>query len=34
LVRAASWTELSRALEGAERPPGVRTRVEVDPPRV
>jgi primosomal protein N' (replication factor Y) len=34
LIRAADWTTLGVALNAAERPPGARVRVEVDPPRV
>ena len=34
LIRAADWTTLGVALNAAERPPGSRVRVEVDPPRV
>jgi primosomal protein N' (replication factor Y) (superfamily II helicase) len=34
LVRAPSWTVLGHALNAAERPPGSRIRVEVDPPRI
>ncbi len=34
LVRAADWMTLGRALNAAERPPGARIRVEVDPPRI
>ena len=32
-ARAASWTELGRALIAAPRPKGARIRVAVDPPR-
>jgi len=34
LVRAVDWVTLGRALNAAERPPGARLRVEVDPPRL
>ena len=34
LARAADWTALGTALNAAERPPGARIRVEVDPARV
>lgn len=34
LVRAPDWMALGRALNAAERPPGARVRIEVDPPRV
>ena len=34
LVRSTDWTTLGRTLNAAERPPGARIRVEVDPPRV
>ena len=34
LDRAADWTTLGTALEEAERPPGSRIRVEVDPARI
>lgn len=34
LVRAESWTVLGTELNAAERPPGARIRVEVDPARI
>jgi primosomal protein N' (replication factor Y) len=34
LIRAADWTTLGVALNAAERPPGARLRVAVDPPRL
>jgi primosomal protein N' (replication factor Y) len=34
LLRASDWGTLGIALNAAERPPGSRVRVEVDPPRV
>ena len=34
LVRATDWTSLGIALNAAERPPGSRVRVEMDPARV
>ena len=34
LVRAADWLDLGRRLNAAERPPGSRIRIEVDPARV
>lgn len=34
LVRAPDWTSLGAALNAAERPPGSRVRVEMDPARV
>ena len=34
LVRADDWTTLGRALNGVDRPPGARIRVEVDPARI
>ncbi len=34
VVRAASWTDLGRALIGAARPKGSRLRIVVDPPRL
>jgi primosomal protein N' (replication factor Y) (superfamily II helicase) len=34
LVRAPGWTALGEALNAAERPPGTRIRVEVDPARL
>lgn len=34
LVRAPTWEALGEALNAAERPPGARIRVEVDPARV
>jgi primosomal protein N' (replication factor Y) len=34
LLRADDWTTIGIALNAAERPPGSRVRVEVDPPRV
>jgi primosomal protein N' (replication factor Y) len=34
LVRAQSWSVLGEALNAADRPPGSRIRIEVDPPRI
>ena len=34
LVRSDTWERLGESLNAAERPPGARIRVEVDPPRV
>ena len=34
VVRAADWTDLGRELNRAERLPGTRVRVAVDPPRI
>jgi primosomal protein N' (replication factor Y) len=34
LVRAPDWTVLGRTLNAAERPPGSRIRIEVDPVRI
>lgn len=34
LVRAADWDVLADGLAAADRPPGSRVRVEVDPPRI
>ncbi len=34
VVRAADWTTLGGALNATARPPGSRTRIEVDPPRI
>jgi len=34
LVRADDWSTLGAALAAADRPPGSRIRVEVDPPRI
>jgi primosomal protein N' (replication factor Y) (superfamily II helicase) len=34
LIRARDWYDLGRALNAAQRPPGARIKVTVDPPRI